>query len=70
MPRHLSSLWWRLTALILVLTASLGAIFAWTAYRQMHRALILRGTASLQDSAREVGELLAQAAAARVEEAR
>ena len=65
-----SSLRWRLPFLILALLATVGGAFTWTAYREMRNALRLAGDERVHSAAAELGDLLAQAATARVAESR
>jgi PAS domain S-box-containing protein len=65
-----SSLHWRLPLLMLALLLSIGAAFAWTAHAHMQRALRRHGDERLRAAATEIGELLGQAAAARLADSR
>jgi PAS domain S-box-containing protein len=56
--------------LILTVLVSIGAAFAWTAYREMRQALRLAGEERVHTAAAQLADLLAQAATARVAESR
>lgn len=64
------SLRWRLPVLILTLLVGIGCAFAWTAYREMRRALRVQGDQRISSAAAQVGDLMSQGAAARLAEAR
>ena len=62
------SLRYRLTFLILALLGTIGATFAWMAYREVQQALRLSGIERAATAAQQVAELLAQSASARAAE--
>jgi signal transduction histidine kinase len=64
------SLRWRLPAIMLTLLVSIGVAFAWTAHREMRRALRQAGEDRIRNAATPLADLLAQGATARVAENR
>jgi PAS domain S-box-containing protein len=58
----------RLSLLIFGLLGLLGALFAWTAYGQVHATLRAAGTKRIEAAATQVADLLAQSAAVRLDE--
>jgi PAS domain S-box-containing protein len=69
-PARRSALRHRLPALIFALLGVLGAAFSWMAYAEVVRALRASGADRLVAAGTQVADLLAQAAVARVSEAR
>lgn len=65
-----ASLRWRLPLLILMLLASIGAAFTWTAYLEMRHALRRAADERVQGAAAQLADILAQSAASRAAESR
>jgi PAS domain S-box-containing protein len=65
-----SSIRWRLPVLILALLASIGMAFTWMAYREMRHALRVAADERVRNAASQLGDLLAQTAAARTAESK
>jgi signal transduction histidine kinase len=64
------SLSWRLPLVILALLLTIGSAYVWMAYRSMEGTLRARGSTRLLDAAKELSEIFAQAATARLADSR